>query len=170
MRFATCVLAFDFWDGVKVGGGSGLVESASTVHRGYSGVHRKLSRRGGRPGEGGGSRVEVDIAVEVLELFGGHSVGILVEDFLSNDCVSLSSRNRFALPPLAALEMRSPAARGQGHRKPVPIDCLPSGYKNRRGNPFAPLLQVVSLARNCIHAATSIENRQVENLPEETWC
>src|SRR5690606_17621630 len=75
-----------------LGGGPRLVGSA--VRRGRGGSPGKLPRRRGWARVGLRSVVRDIIAVEVLVLVGRQDAGELVEDFLSNDCVSLSSRNR----------------------------------------------------------------------------
>lgn len=116
---AARVLGFDFRDGQDLGGGPGLVDS--TVHRSHCAMNWKLTRGRGRTRERL-ARIEVDIAIEVLELLRRYSVGILVKYFLSNDCVSLLSRNRCALLPLAAIKMRSLA----GRERRRSIDCRAS--------------------------------------------
>jgi hypothetical protein len=62
----------------------------SAVDRGHCSMHGELPRRRGRAREGLAGIV-LDVAIEVLmKLFGRErGVGILVKDFLSNDCVSL---------------------------------------------------------------------------------
>jgi len=57
-------------------------------------MHRHLTRRCGWPRKSLRGIVLVDIAaIEVLELVGRDDVRVLVEDFLSNGCVSFLSRN-----------------------------------------------------------------------------
>jgi hypothetical protein len=82
------VLGLDLGDGDRLGGGAGLVDQA--IPWGHSSMHGagQLPWRCGRAGKGLAS-IEPDVAVEVwVELFRSESVGILVEEFLSNDCVS----------------------------------------------------------------------------------
>ncbi len=58
------------------------------------GVGGELPRRRGRAREAGlVTRIKLDVVIEGLERIRGESVGILFEDFLSNDCVSPLSRS-----------------------------------------------------------------------------
>lgn len=91
----------------------------SAVHRGYRGMHRKLPRRRGRARESL-TMIELHVAIEVLELFGRYPVRILVKDFLSNDCVSLSSRNRMRATATRSdqnAESRSPVRQRKEQRQ-----------------------------------------------------
>lgn len=75
-----------------VGSGARLADNA--VRRGYCSMHRKLAGRRGRAREGGLARIELDVVVKGWEMIGRDAIGELVEDFLSNDCVSPLSRSQ----------------------------------------------------------------------------
>ena len=84
-------------------------------------MHRKLPRRRGRARESL-TMIELHVAIEVLELFGRYPVRILVKDFLSNDCVSLSSRNR----------MRATATRSDQNAESRSPNRLAGEYKSQK--------------------------------------